>query len=147
MAKYKKDIVNYETAKELYRFGFKLGSLSHYHMYDDTFIYDDDENHPESHKKGEIVLYDIWHKNDESKELSFEAPTFYQLQNYFFDKHDIVFTVFHDYNYNGELEFICKISNNKTKKTISFQTNYNTYYDSFCQGIIALISILNNKEL
>lgn len=67
--------ITFPIAKVLKEKGYAVGSNSHYHIYDDDFIYDGDESHPESHKKGEVRLYDFYSHNKDNDKNSYEnAP-------------------------------------------------------------------------
>jgi hypothetical protein len=72
------DYITFETAKLAKELGFDNGSNRAYIAYKSTFIYDDDENHPESYKAGEIRKLQEYNKNsNNSSEYYeiFEMPT------------------------------------------------------------------------
>jgi hypothetical protein len=77
------DVVSFETAKLAKDAGYSNGTQLIYVQYGDNFIYDDDPEHPESHKKGEIRSYNIWHHNgfdwsndnESNKDDIYEVPS------------------------------------------------------------------------
>lgn len=87
-------LVSFETAKLAKEMGYFNGCRASYtHFYED-YIYDNDPEHPESHKKDQINLNDRWfHKNLSEEDCSnehftvYEAPTQSLLQKWLREKH------------------------------------------------------------
>ena len=56
----------YNIAKYFAKNGLSIGSTIGIAKYKDDYIYDEDPNHPESHKKGEIHVTNFYNKNDKN---------------------------------------------------------------------------------
>ena len=56
----------YNIAKYFAKNGLAIGSTLGIAKYKDDYIYDEDPNHPESHKKGEIHVTNFYNKNDKN---------------------------------------------------------------------------------
>jgi hypothetical protein len=93
----KEQIISFETAKLAKELGLQVGSRSSYILYHSSFLYNGDENHPESHKKEEIRLdFDFYTVNnndlfDTSSEnyTIYEALTQSLLQKWLREKNNI----------------------------------------------------------
>lgn len=63
----------------LKRLGYKEGSRSSVVIFDDDYVYDEDPDHPESHRKGEIRFYDHYYKNSDENANRCEMPTLEEI--------------------------------------------------------------------
>ena len=81
--------VSYELAEKLYRLGFCAGTPQCITRYDSDFVYDGDPEHPESHRKGDIRMYDFYHKNSADEPGLFECPTVEMLSAWLLLEHGI----------------------------------------------------------
>lgn len=82
-------LVSHALAEKLYRLGFQVGTPQCITRYDSDFVYDGDPEHPESHKAGEVHLYDFWHKNNNEENNLFECPTIEMLAAWLLDTYQI----------------------------------------------------------
>ena len=88
--KIEENIIYFETAKLLKELGYSNGCEQTYCQYLSDYIYDDDSEHPESHKAGEIRVYNLYCKNnggyllDGSGDNHYdcEIPTLSQIQKW-----------------------------------------------------------------
>lgn len=86
----KNKIVTYKIAKELKNIGYAEGSDYCITQFDDDFIYDEDPNHSESHKKGDIRLYNMYYKNnDDYIDNMCEAPLWNDVKDWLREKKNI----------------------------------------------------------
>lgn len=91
------DLIKFDTAKLAKEKGYMNGGYTSYTQYHTDYVYDDDPEHPESHKKDEIRFHDrFFHINDfEKNDLSnefftiYEAPTQSLLQKWLRKKYNI----------------------------------------------------------
>ena len=65
----------FKLCKLLKNAGYKEGSDKFFIEYQEDYVYDEDPNHPESHKKGEIRVYPRYYKNSNEGPNYFEMPT------------------------------------------------------------------------
>lgn len=63
----------------LKKLGYKEGSRASVVVFDDNYIYDEDPDHPESHKKGEMRFYDHYYKNSDEDTNRCEMPTLEEI--------------------------------------------------------------------
>ena len=90
-------LITFETAKLAKEVGYMSGYHYSFIQYHNDYVYDDDPNHPESYKKDEIRLCDIFFhvnnflKNDFSNKhyTIYEAPTQSLLQKWLREVHNI----------------------------------------------------------
>lgn len=90
-------IITFETAKLAKEIGYMSGGETSYTQYHTNYNYDDDPNHPESHKKDEVRFENRWYhvnsleKGDFSNEnfTIYETPTQSLLQKWLREKHGI----------------------------------------------------------
>lgn len=69
------EVVEFATAQLLRIAGYNKGSEVYYHRFSSDFVYDGDPSHPESHKKGDVLVYRDWFKNNDREDrYSYEAP-------------------------------------------------------------------------
>ena len=76
------DYVTFENAKLLKRMGFNEPCMHSYTQYTSNFVYDGDPDHPESHKKGEIHIYDFYNTNDDNGRTTYSMPHLYEVQRW-----------------------------------------------------------------
>ena len=99
----KENIVSSELAKLAKEKGFSVGNSLYYVKYhsDYDYIYDDDQNHPESNKKDDIRLKsNAYHKNSEKHyDISnehftlYEAPTLELIHKWLRENHNMFILV------------------------------------------------------
>ena len=89
-------LISFETAKLAKEKGYSNGSGTLYIQYHESYVYDEDPNHPESYKKNEIRMEEYYTINnskpyDISNEYytQYEAPTQSLLQKWFREIHHI----------------------------------------------------------
>lgn len=81
--------VSFILAEKLYKLGYAVGTHRCITRYDSDFIYDGDPEHPESHKAGEIHIYDFWHRNNKEEKTLFECPFIEELVAWLLTVHHI----------------------------------------------------------
>ena len=69
------DYASFELAKKLKKYGFVEPCMHSYTQYTSDFVYDGDPEHPESHKKGDIHIYNFYNTNDDNERLT-QCPTY-----------------------------------------------------------------------
>ncbi len=84
-----KSLVTYKIAKKLFKKGYSVGSHNCITQYAEDYVYDEDPDHPESHKKGEIGCYNFYHKNEEDENNLFEQPYIYDAFKWLREKYNI----------------------------------------------------------
>ena len=72
----------FELCKLLKKAGYKEGSDKFLVEYTEDYVYDEDHNHPESHRKGEIRVYNRYFKNGQETPNSYELPTLEEINNW-----------------------------------------------------------------
>lgn len=77
------DYVSFELAKKLKKLGFNEPCMHSYTKYTSDFVYDSDPDHSESHKKGEVRIYDFWNRNNENGKHTYSMPHLYEVQRWF----------------------------------------------------------------
>ena len=93
----KEQLITFETAKLAKEKGLQLGCKISYCHYHSKYVYDGDPNHPESHKKNEIVLDRDFYTVNNYKGIDisnerytiYEAPTQSLLQKWLREKYSI----------------------------------------------------------
>ena len=78
-----KNYASLELAKKLKKIGFNEPCDYSYTVYTSDFIYDGDPDHHESHKKGDIHIYDFYNTNSDNEEHSYSMPHLYDVQAWF----------------------------------------------------------------
>ena len=69
----------FELCKLLKKAGYKEGSDKFLVEYTEDYVYDEDPNHPESHRKGEMRVYDHYYKNSDEDTNRCEIPTLEEI--------------------------------------------------------------------
>ena len=72
----------FELCKLLKSVGYKQGSDKFFVIHNEDYVYDEDPDHPESHKKGEISVYNWYHKNNNDDINYYELPTLEEINNW-----------------------------------------------------------------
>ena len=72
----------FELCKLLKKAGYKEGSDKFLVEYTEDYVYDEDPNHPESHRKGEMRVYNMYHKNNNDDINHYELPTLEEINNW-----------------------------------------------------------------
>lgn len=80
------DYASFELAKKLKKYGFVEPCMHSYTQYTSDFVYDGDPDHPESHKKGDIHIYDFYNTNDDNERTTYSMPHLYEVQRWFRDR-------------------------------------------------------------
>lgn len=80
------DYASFELAKKLKKYGFVEPCMHSYTQYTSNFVYDGDPDHPESHKKGDIHIYDFYNTNDDNERTTYSMPHLYEVQRWFRDR-------------------------------------------------------------
>lgn len=73
--------------------GYSVGSSHSFVKFDDDFVYDGDESHPESHRKGEVRIYDFYFKNEEDNPGQFELPDIMDTVDWLQEKSGVFFMI------------------------------------------------------
>ena len=104
------EYIEFETAKLAKKLGYSNGSKTAAILYKSTYIYDEDPDHHESYKEGEIRFSkQFWIKNgveDNENFEYFELPTQALLYKWLRERHQIQINISHTYKENGELYFL-----------------------------------------
>lgn len=85
----KTQLAYFKLCKLLKDFEYKEGSDKFLVIYNEDYVYDDDINHPESHKKGEMRVYDRYFKNSQEASNSYELPTLEEINNWLLKEHGV----------------------------------------------------------
>ena len=82
---------SYEICRKLSLIGYSVGSDCCITKFKEDYIYDDEPEHPESHKAGDVRLYDFFYKNDEEslERQMFECPDLDDVAIWLSDNHYI----------------------------------------------------------
>lgn len=90
-------LISFETAKLAKERGYFNGCMASYTHFHEDYVYDNDPEHPESHKKDQIDLDDRWfHKNLQLEDYSneyftvYEAPTQSLIQKWLRENNKIL---------------------------------------------------------
>lgn len=84
------DYASLELAKQLKKIGFNEPCDYSYTVYTSDFIYDGDPDHPESHKKGDIRIYDFYNENSGNRKNTYSMPHLYDVQKWFRERNIII---------------------------------------------------------
>lgn len=77
------DYASFELAKKLKKYGFVEPCMHSYTQYTSDFVYDGDPDHPESHKAGDIHIYDFYNTNDDNERTTYSMPHLYEVHRWF----------------------------------------------------------------
>lgn len=139
-----------ELCKLIKENGFKWGSDNSFVEYQEDYIYDNDPTHPESHKAGEIRVYNRhYFKNDDETPNRYEIPDYDQINRWLYNK-----GIFVSININNKGWFMGKISfrtniDSDTGRYEWVTDDGSNWYDSYDKAYINgfIEAILSLKEL
>lgn len=105
------------------------------------YVYDEDENHPESHKTGEVRVYDIYTKNSEVYfDGMYAMPTIYEAARWILDNLYLNITVIRK---NGRFSYdVIDFDGKSVLETSNVNDNYEYAY---VDGIITAIEEHNKN--
>lgn len=150
----KDEIVSIETSKLAKEKNFNYYSDCYYCEYISDYIYDEDINHPESHKKGEIKLYDGIFQNNSDSDFSNEnyimygCPTQSRLQKWIRNERNVLVEIF--LNRNTYCFVIKQIHYKKNKEKFYIetimckQTDTKIYEEALEEGLQTSLSYILN---
>lgn len=78
----KTQLAYFDLCRLLKDSGYREGSDKFLVIYDEDYVYDEDPNHPESHRKGEMRVYDRYFKNCQEVPNSYELPTLEKINDW-----------------------------------------------------------------
>lgn len=133
--------VSFEFAKLAKECGFSEDSNHSYSEMQSDYVYDNDPNHPESHKKGEIKIYSLFNRNKENNEHTYEIPTYGKLIDWLAIEHNILVAP----TINSEKNMSIKIIDIEKKLIICVLNNINGLIsDGIKDGIKYTLNFLKN---
>lgn len=145
----REDFVNFELAKKLRKLGFDDACNMSYTEYQSDYVYDGDPEHPESHKKGEIGIYDFWNRNSENEKHSYSMPHVYDVQRWFRER-GLSVEPFLDNTCveniaNGQEIWRYKIKDIKRNTEISSR-KYSKYEDAVIDGLLTACRVYTSHS-
>jgi hypothetical protein len=134
-----KNYVSLKLAKELKAIGFDNYCNYMYNVYTSKFVYDGVPDHPESHEKGEVRVYDIYNKNSENTKHQYSMPHVFDVQLWFLKQKGFIITPYWDdegEEYDVKPEWCCRVrcSNYGVDTYI---TACDSYEDALNRGLIS----------
>lgn len=78
----------FKLCKLLKNAGYKEGSNKFFIEYREDYVYDEDPNHPESHKKGEIRVYNTYFRNCKEGSSIYELPRLEDINDWLLNERD-----------------------------------------------------------
>lgn len=130
------EYVTYETALAMKRKGFAEYTSQCIVKYDEDFIYDEDINHPESHRKGDIRVYEYNHRNEED-DNAVSLPSIDEAVNWLREKgYHISFEPSYDRN-TDEVLYYAYVLESNGKKT--YVINEPMYYESCSERAVDIV--------
>lgn len=142
----REEYCTFDICKLLYENNYREGSNCCITQYTEDYIYDNEPEHPESHKKGEICIHNFYYKNgDDTFANLFELPTIYEVQKWFRDKHHInIYPVFDD-KIDKWLFKVVLFGNNVASSSYypSYERNCNNAEEAIRKGILYALELLN----
>lgn len=85
--------ITFNTAKIAKDKGYNIPTQGLYIIYESDYVYDDDPNHPESHRAGDITERTYYHINSDDEVYTFSSPSQSDLQGWLRDVHQIYIDV------------------------------------------------------
>lgn len=140
-------MVGYQLAEKLYRIGFVSGTEHCIIQYDSDFVYDGDPQHPESHRKGEIRVYNFYHKNNGEERNLFECPTIEHLVAWLLVVHHIYVNAVPTVNMKNSVHWefeIMHIKDGHISKTRS--GFYDSRTEALLTGIESVVDAMVNDN-
>ncbi len=138
------EFCDYNICKLLYQNDYKEGSDWCIMQYTDDYIYDDDPEHAESHKKGEIEIFHFYQKNNNENAELYEMPTIYEVQKWFRDKHSINIYPLFDISHNKWLYELVEFGNQvNSSYRPSFEKWKENAEDAIKEGILMALELIN----
>lgn len=134
----------YEIAKYFAKNGLSIGSRKGIVKYKSDFIYDEDPSHPESHKRGDVQVLNLYVINKEDKEI-FELHSYEEYLSWLaVDKSLYVqFNILKDKNNDNYWNFT--FYNTKTAEELKTVYSHCKTYDEVAEK--AVLYIVKNKIL
>lgn len=133
----------FKLCKLLKNAGYKEGSDKFFIEYQEDYVYDEDPNHPESHKKGEIRVYPRYYKNSNEEPNYFEMPTLEDINMWLLNETGFYVCIkitdgrYFDYDIYKKVENLTFVKYRLVSSTILHITSPDETY------INAFLSILN----
>lgn len=87
------DYADFELSQKLKEYGYNQWAEYCVTMYDEDFVYDEDPEHPESHKAGDVIVYDFNNKNCDNGDNTYSMPHLYDVQKWLRKNHGIILTI------------------------------------------------------
>lgn len=143
-----KNYVNFEIAKLLKEIGFDVPTKMMIVKFDKDYIYDEDPNHQESHKKGEIRVYDIYNINSQNEDYAYSLPHLYNTQEWLRNQYNIHIEPIINKKQKQINIWNYKIINIETGTQINNIPNDNceTYNDAMIEAIKYACNIIKNMK-
>lgn len=134
----------YNIAKYFAKNGLSIGSRQGITKHKTDYVYDEDPSHPESYKKGDIKIYDLYVINKEDKEI-FELHTYEEYLSWLaVDKSLYIrFNVLK--NIEGNIYWTFSLFNTKNAKELKTVYAHCKSYSDVMEK--AVLYIVNNKIL
>ena len=133
------NFVSLKLAKELKAIGFDNYCSYMYNVYTSKFVYDGDPDHPESHEKGEVRVYDIYNKNSENTKHQYSMPHVYEVQRWFRNRglsvEPFLDNTCPENRFNGQEIWRYKIKDIKRNTEVSSR-KYNCFEDAIADGLV-----------
>lgn len=134
----------YEIAKYFAKNGLSIGSRQGITKHKTDYVYDEDPSHPESYKKGDIKIYDLYVINREESGI-YELHSFSDYLRWLINYRSlcIQFNVLRDVESNIYWTF--SLYNTKTAELLKTVYKHCTDYNDALEK--AVLYIVNNKIL
>lgn len=84
------DYADYQLSVMLKKYGFNKACDWCIVKYPSAFVYDGDPNHPESHKRGEKRVYNLWNRNIENAAHEYALPHLYDVATWLRNTYQLV---------------------------------------------------------
>lgn len=120
-------VTDYEMCVNLSKLGYCEGSEYGITQYTEDYVYGEDPNHSESHKKGDIEIIRLYTKNKEDRWL-YEVPLIYEVGKWLREKRDINIIVTYDIE---DCEYICMFQDMVNGSISYIDGKYISYEDAY----------------
>jgi len=141
-------IADFDMSVRLAGHGFSVGSDRCIVRYDSDFVYDGDPHHAESHKKGDVRIYNLYMKNGPDEPGAFECPDINTIISWLLLTYGIyadAVPVIAENGTFGWVDSIHCISDNE-RAIHTFQgTVHNTRFDALATAVNRCLDRLDNN--
>lgn len=154
-------LISYEVAQLAKQLGYTNGSSTNYISYGEDYVYDNDPNHPESFRKGEIRFNarTFWRNKSQDDDCTFhlfESPTQSLLYKWLREKYNVDIKIENisvdekEKIYYGTInigEFSDYVYKKTTDILITYILDYDEYEFCFERCLFKVLNYLNEKQI